>query len=139
MRLKRSIINPSAKTQDDALYLFIRDKIKTNGPITVHEYMQLVGGSAAGYYVNKNFKTEVLQLSKHPKINANIQGAIFGADGDFITSPELTQVFGELLAVWIYNELANTGHKGEWQLVELGPGTGNNIKDSLNRAKVVEF
>lgn len=40
-------------------------------------------------------------------------------------------MFGELLGVWIYNELVNTGFKGEWQLIELGPGTGALMKDIL--------
>ncbi|VDK26891.1 unnamed protein product [Anisakis simplex] len=34
---------------------------------------------------------------------------IFGEKGDFITAPELTQMFGEIIGVWCYYELANTG------------------------------
>uniref|UniRef100_A0AC34GN62 Protein arginine methyltransferase NDUFAF7 n=1 Tax=Panagrolaimus sp. ES5 TaxID=591445 RepID=A0AC34GN62_9BILA len=122
-RLRKEIINPNAATKksDEALHFFIRDKIKASGPITVLEYMELVAGSAAGYYVNKSAKDD---------------GKIFGASGDFITAPELTQVFGELLAVWIYNELGNCGHTfNEWQLVELGPGTGNLMADMLGAFK----
>ena len=36
---------------------------------------------------------------------------MFGESGDFITAPELTQLFGEMLGVWLYNELANTGER----------------------------
>ncbi|KAK6052918.1 hypothetical protein COOONC_09577 [Cooperia oncophora] len=55
----------------------------------------------------------------------------FSVDKDFITAPELSQLFGELLGVWCYYELANTGHIGPWQLVECGPGTGQLMHDIL--------
>lgn len=45
---------------------------------------------------------------------------VFGQEGDFITAPELTQLFGELLGVWCYYELANTGHKGVLSFLLLG-------------------
>lgn len=56
---------------------------------------------------------------------------IFGAHGDFVTSPEISQLFGEMIGIWIALELENTGHKGEWQLVELGPGSGLLMRDIL--------
>lgn len=34
---------------------------------------------------------------------------IFGEKGDFITAPELCQLYGEMIGVWCYYELANTG------------------------------
>uniref|UniRef100_A0A7E4VJU3 Protein arginine methyltransferase NDUFAF7 n=1 Tax=Panagrellus redivivus TaxID=6233 RepID=A0A7E4VJU3_PANRE len=108
--------NQSPLKTNEALYYFIRDKIRASGPITVHEYMQLAVGSGAGYYANRGARDE---------------GKIFGSEGDFVTSPELCQVFGELLAVWAYYELGNTGHKGQWQLVEMGPGTGQLMADML--------
>ncbi|KJH42327.1 hypothetical protein DICVIV_11683 [Dictyocaulus viviparus] len=88
----------------EALKRFIIDKIRATGPITVAEYM---------------------------KISASAP-TIFGMEGDFITAPELTQIFGELLGVWCYYELANTGHRGPWQLVECGPGTGQLMLDILS-------
>ncbi|KAE9554219.1 hypothetical protein FO519_002583 [Halicephalobus sp. NKZ332] len=112
----RCLSVPDTSKREEALFHFIKDKIRSTGPITVHEYMQLAAGSGAGYYYNKN---------------AGENDKIFGAGGDFITSPELTQVFGELVAIWIYNELANTGHRGEWHLVELGPGSGTLMSDIL--------
>lgn len=105
--------------RSELLKRFIKDKIKVSGPISLHEYMKLCSGSAAGYYTKK--------------------ADIFGTKGDFVTSPELTQVFGELLGVWVYNELWNSGERGDWQLVELGPGTGSLMSDlerTLNILKV---
>uniref|UniRef100_A0A8R1HI87 Protein arginine methyltransferase NDUFAF7 n=1 Tax=Caenorhabditis japonica TaxID=281687 RepID=A0A8R1HI87_CAEJA len=72
---------------------------------------------------------------------------VFGPKGDFITSPELSQLFGEMIGVWcrkilkipifiiifrVFNELANTGHRGAWQLVELGPGRAQLMNVVLN-------
>ncbi|KAJ1372644.1 hypothetical protein KIN20_034846 [Parelaphostrongylus tenuis] len=89
-----------------ALKRFIVDKIRATGPITVAEYMKTsVSAPTIGYYGG---------FSDSQKV--------FGKGGDFITAPELTQLFGELLGVWCYHELANTGHHGPWQLVECGPG-----------------
>lgn len=48
-----------------------------------------------------------------------------------MTSPELSQAFGEIIGVWIYNELSNCGYFDDWQFVELGPGTGKLTSDVL--------
>lgn len=44
-------------------------------------------------------------------------------------------MFGELVGVWVFAELGFTGYKDEWQLVELGPGTGTLMKDILGAMK----
>uniref|UniRef100_A0A9J2P4X3 Protein arginine methyltransferase NDUFAF7 n=1 Tax=Ascaris lumbricoides TaxID=6252 RepID=A0A9J2P4X3_ASCLU len=81
----------------------------------VADYMRtVVSSSSVGYYS---------QFSRNENCD------IFGEKGDFITAPELSQMFGEMIGVWCYYELANTGHKGHWQLVESGPGTGQLMKD----------
>ncbi|MFH4977616.1 hypothetical protein AB6A40_004325 [Gnathostoma spinigerum] len=99
------------------LSLFIKDKIRVSGPISVAEFMRMaVSSPSVGYY--SRFSSE-----KSP---------IFGAGGDFITAPELSQMFGEMLGVWCYYELANTGHIMQWQIVESGPGTGQLMNDVLN-------
>jgi NADH dehydrogenase [ubiquinone] 1 alpha subcomplex assembly factor 7 len=59
----------------------IKNKISQSGPITVEEYMQLcLYYPEYGYYMTKNS---------------------IGANGDFITSPEISQLFGEILGVFI--------------------------------------
>ncbi|KAI9463192.1 S-adenosyl-L-methionine-dependent methyltransferase [Lactarius psammicola] len=61
----------------------------------------------------------------------NPENAVIGARGDFITSPEISQAFGELLGIWLLSQYLNTGAKHDIQLVELGPGRGTLMDDIL--------
>ncbi|TDH00776.1 hypothetical protein EPR50_G00191800 [Perca flavescens] len=86
-------------------------KIKATGPIPVAEYMrEVLTNPVTGYYVRNN---------------------MLGPDGDFITSPEISQIFGELLGVWIISEWMAAGRPKQLQLVELGPGKGSLASDVL--------
>ena len=86
-------------------------KIKATGPITIFEYMQEVLNTPQyGYYSSR----------------ANI-----GSKGDFVTSPEISQVFGELLGVWLVSEWMRQGRHKDAQLVELGPGNGTLAEDII--------
>ncbi|KAK4542559.1 hypothetical protein LTR36_006607 [Oleoguttula mirabilis] len=56
----------------------------------------------------------------------------FGAKGDFVTSPEISQVFGELVGVWVVAEWIAQGRKSEGvYLMEMGPGRGTLMDDML--------
>ncbi|KAM9779228.1 protein arginine methyltransferase NDUFAF7, mitochondrial [Syngnathus typhle] len=105
----------SSRSEDDAsgstMLRHLTSKIKSTGPISVAEYMrEALTNPVMGYYVKKN---------------------MLGADGDFITSPEISQIFGELLGVWVVSEWIAAGRPKQLQLVELGPGKGSLASDVL--------
>lgn len=56
----------------------------------------------------------------------------FGQKGDFVTSPEISQVFGELLGVWLVAEWMLQGRKKHGvEIIEVGPGRGTLMDDIL--------
>ena len=52
------------------------------------------------------------------------RAATIGAGGDFITAPEISQVFGELIGLWSAVVWQGMGRPSPLRLVELGPGRG---------------
>ncbi|OAB82434.1 SAM-dependent methyltransferase [Wolbachia endosymbiont of Laodelphax striatellus] len=58
-----------------------------------------------------------------------------GKDGDFITAPEISQLFGETIAVWIMHTWEKLGKPSKFSLVELGPGKGTLIHDVIRVTK----
>jgi NADH dehydrogenase [ubiquinone] 1 alpha subcomplex assembly factor 7 len=94
----------------------LKDRIARDGPISVHDYMQAcLSDRAAGYY-----------LMRQP----------IGREGDFITAPEISQMFGELVAVWVAAVWQGIGAKPVI-VAELGPGRGTLLADALRVFKTV--
>ena len=107
-------MQPAAKT---TLGERIAARIARFGPITVADYMG-----------------EVLT---HPEHGYYMTGDPFGARGDFVTAPEISQMFGELIGLWCADTWKRLGAPDPVLLVELGPGRGTLIADALRAARVV--
>ncbi|KAF2356008.1 Protein arginine methyltransferase NDUFAF7 [Trinorchestia longiramus] len=103
--------NNNGSSTENSLLKQLKNQIRMTGPITVHQYMRAV--------------------LTHPKGGYYMDHDPLGEAGDFITSPEISQMFGELLGVWVFSEWHKMGQETPLQLVELGPGRGTLIKDIL--------
>jgi NADH dehydrogenase [ubiquinone] 1 alpha subcomplex assembly factor 7 len=93
----------------------IVDAIRTNGPMSVSLYMLMcLHDPREGYYATR------------PGFNA-----------DFTTAPETSQVFGELLGLWVAHEWMRLGKPRKIWIIELGPGRGTMMADMLRAADSV--
>lgn len=71
----------------------------------------------------------------HPQHGYYMSRDPLGETGDFITAPEISQVFGELIGVWAIAAWAAMGAPPAFNLVELGPGRGTLMADMLRTAR----
>jgi SAM-dependent MidA family methyltransferase len=95
----------------------IRRLIAVAGPMPVAEYMRLcLTHPEHGYYTTRD---------------------PFGAKGDFITAPEVSQMFGELIGLWMAAVWQEIGTPSNVRIIELGPGRGTLMQDAMRAAKVV--
>ena len=91
-------------------------RIASDGPIDVAEYMAIcLSDPEHGYY-----------LRRDP----------LGRGGDFVTSPEISQIFGELIGLWCVAVWEEMGAPEQFVLTELGPGRGTMLADALRAARV---
>ncbi len=60
-----------------------------------------------------------------------------GRGGDFITAPEISQIFGELIGLWAGEVWRLMGEPKPLRLIELGPGRGFLMADALRALKVL--
>ncbi|MDF2688911.1 MAG: methyltransferase [Microvirga sp.] len=95
-----------------ALKETLRETIALEGPITVERYMSLC---LRHYYATRD---------------------PLGAAGDFTTAPEISQMFGELIGLWML-EVWNAMGRPVCRLVELGPGRGTLMADLLRATKLL--
>uniref|UniRef100_A0A0E0C420 Protein arginine methyltransferase NDUFAF7 n=1 Tax=Oryza meridionalis TaxID=40149 RepID=A0A0E0C420_9ORYZ len=106
---------------DSELVKHLKSIIKfRSGPISVAEYMEeVLTNPQSGFYINRD---------------------VFGTSGDFITSPEVSQMFGEMTGVWAMCLWEQMGQPEKVNLIELGPGRGTLLADLLRgSAKFVNF
>ena len=100
-----------------ALAAEIRERIRREGPLSVATYMEL--------------------CLSHPTLGYYRRGRPIGAAGDFITAPEVSQMFGELIGLWCAAVWQTMGRPRRVVLVELGPGRGTLLADALRAAGTV--
>jgi NADH dehydrogenase [ubiquinone] 1 alpha subcomplex assembly factor 7 len=81
----------------------------------------------------EHFMTLALQ---HPRLGYYRTRQPIGADGDFITAPEIHQMFGELIGLWAIEVWQQMGEPSRVHLVELGPGRGTLMADVLRVANL---
>lgn len=104
-------------TRETPLSAKLKARIRRDGPISVADYMQAcLHDPEHGYY------------RRQPAI---------GAQGDFITAPEISQAFGEIIGLWCAVVWQQMGSPPRLNLVELGPGRGTLMRDALRAVRIV--
>ena len=91
----------------------LREIIALEGPISVERYMSLC---LRHYYATRD---------------------PLGAAGDFTTAPEISQMFGELIGLWMLEVWNGMGRPAPCRLVEMGPGRGTLIADLLRATRLL--
>ena len=99
------------------LETYLRQMIARSGPMPVSRYMELcLTHPDFGYYVTRD---------------------PLGRQGDFITAPEVSQMFGELIGLWSAAVWNAMGTPAKVQLIELGPGRGTMMADALRALRIL--
>ena len=70
----------------------------------------------------------------HPDHGYYTTREAFGRAGDFITAPEISQMFGEMIGLWLAQVWTDQGRPAPFTLAELGPGRGTLMADALRAA-----
>ncbi|MGI9422320.1 MAG: class I SAM-dependent methyltransferase [Hyphomicrobiaceae bacterium] len=108
--------DPAAR-RDTPLARLLRQRIKEGGPIAVADYVDAcLRDDEHGYYTSK---------------------VAIGRDADFTTAPEISQVFGELIGIWVALVWQQCNQPARLHVVELGPGRGTMMADMLRAIRNV--
>lgn len=89
----------------------LKQTIQQNGPIPLDHFM---GKAIAHYYTHHH---------------------AIGAQGDFTTAPEISQIFGEMAGLWVIFHWMQMGHPSDFILCECGPGRGTLMADIARTIK----
>jgi len=89
----------------------IRHQIRALGPISLATFMSL--------------------CLTHPKKGYYTSADPLGAQGDFVTAPEISQMFGEMLGAWVLLQYQTLGRPQNFDLLELGPGRATLMADVM--------
>ena len=101
--------------EPNQLALLLTKQIEGSGPISVAEYMR---AASAEYYSRSD---------------------PLGVDGDFITAPEISQMFGEMVGMWLTDIWLRQNSPANCHYVELGPGRGTLANDALRTVRRFDF
>ncbi|MEO1282678.1 MAG: SAM-dependent methyltransferase, partial [Pseudomonadota bacterium] len=108
--------DPEAR-RDTPLALELKARIKARGPMSVRDYMHAcLYDETHGYYRRAD---------------------VIGTRGDFTTSPEISQLFGEIIGIWAAVVWKTIGAPERFNLIELGPGRGTLMADALRASRLV--
>lgn len=108
---------PDGMPRQTPLARLIAGMIAADGPMSVDRYMALaLGHPEHGYYMGRD---------------------PFGRSGDFVTAPEVSQMFGELIGIWCAAGWQMMDAPSRWNLVEMGPGRGTLMADLLRACSVM--
>jgi NADH dehydrogenase [ubiquinone] 1 alpha subcomplex assembly factor 7 len=99
------------EVRDTSLAARLHARVAKDGPLSVENFMRAcLSDAASGAYA-----------SRQP----------IGGKGDFITAPEISQIFGELIGLWAVAVWQSMGEPSRVTVAELGPGRGTLLADSL--------
>jgi len=102
------------------LFAHICSLIEKNGPISVASYMELA--------------------LQHPEFGYYRRHDPLGKTGDFVTAPEISQMFGEMIGLWCADVWRQMDKPKKFILLEMGPGRGALMQDALRAtAKIAGF
>lgn len=104
--------SPAPARQVASLSDLFKETIKTTGPLSLLAYMrQCLTHPQYGYYTTRD------PLARE--------------GGDFVTLPEISSVFGELIGIWLYTVWEAQGKLRDVSMVEFGPGRGTLMHDAM--------
>ena len=87
----------------------LTEEISKKGYISISRFMEIsLTDPKEGYYINQK---------------------PLGKSGDFITSPDITQIFGEVIGAWAIDIINKINSKASYQIIDLGGGRGTLLKD----------